>query len=231
MGERTERLPPGRHGLSRDYVTDHQRARVLGAVSEVVAEHGFPGLTVERVTTTARVSRKTFYQYFRNKEEAFLAAYDDVERRLTDRLGRVPDHAGDLVRRVETALATVLRFLAENPAEAHLAVVEVLAAGPEALRRRHESVRAVVALVDRDLCALAESHGARRPPSITAETVVGGVVEVLYSRIVRGETDGLPELLGDLVYCALLPYLGPAAAAAEHDRLTAPGEPAHHAGA
>jgi hypothetical protein len=48
---------------------------------------------------------------------------------------------------------------------------------------------------------------------------VGGIYEVVYGRVLRGEIKELPELLPDLTYSALLPYLGPEAAAAERLRL------------
>ena len=35
-------------------------------------------MTVEDVLSVAGVSRRTFYQHFKNKEEAFLGAYDAV---------------------------------------------------------------------------------------------------------------------------------------------------------
>lgn len=221
MGDRAAQLPPGRHGLSRDYVHDNQRTRILAATARVTAAHGYPGLTIERVIGDAGVSRKTFYQHFRNKEEVFLAAYDDAVARLTDRIAEAESASrDDFTRNVEATLDATLRFLAEHPDQARLVVVEVLAAGPRAVRRRHESLRTLVDLVDRGTCALAEEEGLRTPPAITAETVVGGMVEVVYNRVERGETDTLPTLLADLVYCALLPYVGPGAAAAEHGRLT-----------
>ncbi|WP_232283781.1 TetR/AcrR family transcriptional regulator [Saccharomonospora cyanea] len=206
--------------MTREYVTDHQRGRILNATIACVAEHGYPDLTVEAIVGAARVSRRTFYHYFRNKEEAFLAAYDDVARRLATRLrGIAALRDATFAQRVEETLRTVLTFFAEHPAEAQLTVVEALAAGPAALRRRHDALLAIVDLVDRSTHALTDGDDPRRLPPITAETVVGGVVEVVYSRVERGETARLPELLPDLAYCVLLPYLGPATAAAEHDRL------------
>jgi hypothetical protein len=56
-------------------------------------------------------------------------------------------------------------------------------------------------------------------PELTAETIVGGIYEVVYTRVLRGEIRELPALLPDLTYSALLPYLGPEAAAAERRRL------------
>jgi hypothetical protein len=61
------------------------------------------------------------------------------------------------------------------------------------------------------------------PPAIDlmAETVVGGIYEVVYARVLRGELEQLPGLVADLVYAVLLPFAGPEQAAAFHRQLTA----------
>ncbi|SFA93518.1 transcriptional regulator, TetR family [Amycolatopsis marina] len=223
MGEQeraAQQLPPGRHGLPRDYVAGNQRARILTAVPRVVAETGYGEMTVEAVISRAGISRRTFYQHFSKKEDAFLAAYDAFAALVVERVEQAQRSSGtEFSQLAEAALRAVLELLAEHPAEAHMLIVEVLAAGPKAIERRNASLRLIIGLVHETTCAIAEAQGAPPSPEITAETVVGGLVEVVYSRIHRGETTQLPELLPDLVYCALLPYIGPTAAAVEHQRL------------
>ncbi len=225
MGDReraAQQLPPGRHGLPRDYVEGNQRGRILSAVAQVAAETGYGELTVEAVISRAGISRRTFYQHFSKKEDAFLAAYDSFAALVLQRVEQAQRSSEtELSGLAEATLRAVLELLAEHPAEAHMLVVEVLAAGPKAIERRNASLRLIIGLVHETTCAIAKSQGAPQSPEITAETVVGGLVEVVYSRIQRGEAARLPELLPDLVYCALLPYVGPATAAAEHQRLAA----------
>ncbi|MFD0854025.1 TetR/AcrR family transcriptional regulator, partial [Actinomadura adrarensis] len=72
------KLRGGRHGLPRDVVRDNQRRRIVAGVVHAVGELGYERTTVESVIARAQVSRRTFYEHFRNKEEAFLAAYDHV---------------------------------------------------------------------------------------------------------------------------------------------------------
>lgn len=226
MGEQergARQLPPGRHGLPRDYVSDNQRMRILGAVARVVADTGYGDMTVEMVISAAGVSRRTFYQHFSKKEDAFLAAYDAFAARMLERVEQAQLSSGtDFSLQAEASLRAALELLAEHPAEAHMLVVEVLAAGPKAIERRNASLRLIIDIVNRTTCAIADAQGTQPSPMITAETVVGGLVEVVYSRVQRGETSLLPDMLPDLVYCALLPYIGPTAAAAEHHRLAAP---------
>lgn len=213
-----QQLPPGRHGLPREYVAHNQRERILNAVIEVVAEVGYAELTIEAVVNRAGISRRTFYQHFSNKEAVFLAAYDASAAAMVERIEQAQQHQQDFCEQVESTLRAALYFLAAHPDHAYLLVVEVLAVSSKAIEKRNTALNVVIEILDRTTCALAGEQGKQPPPTITAEAVVGGVTEVIYNRIQRGETSTLPELLPDLLYCALLPYLGAERAAAEHRR-------------
>jgi AcrR family transcriptional regulator len=69
-------LPRGPHRLAREVVDASQRGRLLDAMAHAVAEKGFGAVSVADVIARAGVSRKTFYVYFRDKLDCFLAAYD-----------------------------------------------------------------------------------------------------------------------------------------------------------
>ena len=63
---------------------------------------------------------------------------------------------------------------------------------------------------------LYELKEGQKPPPLTAETIVGGIYEVVYSRVLQGKTEDLPqELQHDLAYSMMLPYIGHAAARRE----------------
>lgn len=68
------RLPSGHHGLSRDYVREHQRRRILDAVDAIAARDGYDSCTVAAIIERAGLSRKTFYEHFNDRADAFLAA-------------------------------------------------------------------------------------------------------------------------------------------------------------
>ena len=76
-GRDLHQLPPGRHGLPRAFVAANQRERILSAVGDVASVAGYSDMTVEGVIVTAGVSRRTFYEHFKSKDEAFLAAFED----------------------------------------------------------------------------------------------------------------------------------------------------------
>ncbi len=71
-------LPSGRHGLSREYVVNSQRSRLLGAAVLIAGAEGYAGMTVSAVIARAGVSRKTFYEFFQDREDIFLATFDQL---------------------------------------------------------------------------------------------------------------------------------------------------------
>jgi AcrR family transcriptional regulator len=215
-GRQAHQLPPGRHGLPRSFVVQNQRERILAAVADVTSSASYADLTVEGIIVTAGVSRRTFYEHFKNKDDAFLAAYDEISALLVQRVFAAVDAASGFSEKATAGLGTFLDFLASEPAFARMCIVEVLAAGPDAIGRRNDAMKAFAGLIDYNARELLDDSIAL---ALTAETIVGGIYEVVYSRVLRGEIKDLPALLPELAYSALLPYIGPEAAGAERQRL------------
>ena len=208
-------LPSGRHGLPRSFVVENQRGRIFESLAAVSAAKGYADVTVKDVVDDAGVSRRTFYDLFADKEQCFLAAYDEIVERLFVAVDRAYS-TGD--RPWPERLAAALHALVANYAGerdlARLAMVDVLAAGPNALARRDATLRRFAVFFE---------EGQQRLPAMMAmqemlsQAVVGGLYEALYWYIAEGEAERLPELMPDLIYCALVPYLGHAGALAAID--------------
>lgn len=195
---------------SRLFPVRTRRDRILVAIAAVVADEGFDACSVSKIVATAGVSRTTFYEHFANKEECFLAAYDATVEQvmLHVRASRPP--TADRRACLEAGFDAFLRFAAAEPALAWLCVVEVLAAGPRALARRDAAMAAFGAYLEQS-CA---GETAARVPRLMTEVLVGGVYELIYARVLHGETAGLAELLPDIMYVWLVPFLGAAPTAA-----------------
>lgn len=198
-------LPPGRHGLSRSYVEANQRQRILDAVADVVSLSGYQAMSVEDVVGTAGVSRRTFYDNFKSKEHAFLTAYDEIGMRLVLAVKVAYDASATFPEGVIACLREFLEFVASVPHYADMCIVEVLAAGAPALARRNLVMQAMADLLERGAATMEDGL---HPPRLTAETIVGGIYEVVYSRVLQGSTAELPTLLPDLAYSMMLPYVG-----------------------
>lgn len=203
-------LPSGRHRLSREQVVHSQRMRLLRAAIAVAGADGYTGMTVSAAIAHASVSRKTFYELFADREDCFLAAYElVVERALSGARAAFAIDA-PWPERLRSALAWALDALAAHPAEARVAFVEVPAAGPRALERRDRALRELALLLEPGFEAA--PAGAAVPASMPT-AVLGALCELIGSQVRQGAVQGLPELLPDLLYCALAPFAGPVAAA------------------
>ena len=205
-------LPPGRNRLGRTFVEANQRERILDAVADVTSLAGYVAMSVEEIIGSAGVSRRTFYDTFSSKEEAFLAALDGVVEDLVARVGAAYDANRTFPGGVRDGLAAFIDFVTEEPRYADMLLIESLAAGPAAIERRNATLKAFGEMLRR---GAEQIKGGRRPPDLTAETIVGGIYEVVYSRVIEGAADELARLLPDLAYSIMQPYIGDQAAKRE----------------
>jgi AcrR family transcriptional regulator len=203
----SRRLPVGRHALPREFVVRSQRDRMLDAMAQVCAAGGYGAATVEAVTARAGVSRRTFYDQFKDRDECFLAAYDAILAQFLERVLAAYGQAElDWAKRVRSAIGAMLSFLASEPAFARMCIVEVLAAGECALERYDAAVGALAGLLDNGRARMPD--GDELPGGIAADMVEGGAF-LIREQILAGRTDQLESLLPDLTYATLVPYLGP----------------------
>jgi AcrR family transcriptional regulator len=136
-------LPRGRHGLSREEVEASQRARIMLALAEAMAEKGYATTSVADVLKRARVSRETFYEHHDSKLDCFLQTFDTAAAVLQASIGREVDGAagtdgshGDRGALLERSIGAYLDVLLAQPAFARLFLVESYAAGAAAIERR-----------------------------------------------------------------------------------------------
>ena len=201
------RLPPGRHGLPRDFVVHNQRERLIAGLAEAVAEKGYGGTTIADITRHAAVSRRTFYEHFDGKDECFVAAFDTVTEQLRERVEEAYKGEAEWTEGIRAGIGAMLTFLASEPNLARLAMVEALVAGPVVVERYDAAVQTFLPYLN------AGREG--RPKAVldrlsdsTEEALVGGMVSLIARRIVAGQTAELESLLPDLVEFTLAPYVG-----------------------
>src|SRR3954468_10017825 len=110
-----QKLPPGRHGLPRQFVLHNQRARLVEAATEVFGTRSYAEARVADVLDRAAISRKTFYEQFRDKEDCFLAAYEAAALRAEEVVRGALRSEHEWTRQLRTGVDALLRFLADEP--------------------------------------------------------------------------------------------------------------------
>jgi AcrR family transcriptional regulator/DNA-binding MarR family transcriptional regulator len=202
-------------------VLEIQRSRILAAMVEECVARGAANVSVAHVVSRAGISRRTFYEIFTDREDCFLAAFDEGVARASRYVLDGYDPSVGWVERIRRILAGLLAFLDADPGTGELLVVGSLGAGPETLERRRRVLAQAIATVDE---GRNQTDAGKELPSITAEGIVGGVLSVLHSRLLDRDREPLIGLAGSLTGMVVLPYVGAAAARRELAR-AAPASP------
>jgi AcrR family transcriptional regulator len=202
--EKLRRLPPGRHGLSREFVARNQRERLIAGTIVAVAEHGYRGTTVTHISAAAGVSRRTFYGYFQTKEECFLATFDLLEEHLLAAIAEAAEPTSAWTAQVRARVAALLAFLGANPDLVRFALVAPPAAGGAmAERSRRLLERLVEVLVE----GAPRGRGYPTAGEVEREAMTGAFSAVLTSQVESG-ADQLDERFAELVELTLAPFVG-----------------------
>jgi AcrR family transcriptional regulator len=193
---------------------EFQRARLMGAALQEASQRGCVELTVSHIVARARVSRKTFYEIFDSREDCLAAVFEEAIAHLAAVAAPAYASEGMWPERLRRALAALLTSLEGERDLGAFALARLVGDGsihPQLRARVLERLRGAV------------EDGRRQPGSaaelspLTAEVVVAGVLAVVHARL-RARTRRLSDLLNPLMWTIVLPYLGPAAAAAELGR-------------
>ena len=190
---------------------------MLAAVVDAVDDVGYERLSVAEIIARAGVSRKTFYDAYADREDCFLAALDRTFGQADVLMAQTCPEEASWRDRVRIGLARLLAAMDENPALASLWLIEAPRSGERVLRRRAEVLAGLARMID---VGRNEVVGGCQAPAMTADALVGGVLSVLHSRVLRSSGESFSSLLGPLMYMIVLPYLGPASADAELDDAT-----------
>jgi AcrR family transcriptional regulator len=174
------------------------RRRALAAMTEVVGERGYPETTVRDVLERARMSRRTFYQLFDNREHCFLAAYEHARSEVLAWVDGGPGPKETFPQHLTTVLTQILEHLAARPDFARLLLVEPPAVGPSGVERHERTMRELAERLARSRPAAAPDLGPDEL-RLRCEASVGAVHRVVSARIVDGRARDLPGIAAELV--------------------------------
>jgi AcrR family transcriptional regulator len=159
-----------------------------------VADKGYPATTIADVVRHARVSKRTFYEYYPDKEACFLESYAALSGELLDRVAQAGLACAPEVA-IDAAVHAYFSGLDERRELVRAFLSEIHGAGPGAMALRREIHLKFAALL-RTSIDRARSRGAK-VASLTPEmsiALVGGVNELVLCAVERGQKSALGTL-------------------------------------
>jgi AcrR family transcriptional regulator len=199
-----------------------QRERLLSALAESCAARGYGATTIAAICEPAGVSRATFYELFRDKDDCMRAAMELSLAEATSAVAAAHAPGKEWPELVRDTAAALLELLASQPAFARMALIEAPTAGPEPFALHTSGKRVLEAVLDRGR----EVDGAVAIPASAARAALAAAESLVVGRILAGDPERLPELLPDVVYIVTVPYLGQEAALRAAGAPESPAAPA-----
>lgn len=180
-----------------------QRARILQAMVEVVAERGFQATSVRLVSQRAGVSNRTFYELFGQLESCFMEVLDEGAERAKELMCQAFASAHFWIDGVRSSLAALLILLESEPRRARVWQLEALAAGAWALERRMQHMEMLRLIAIRHWTSSREWQDLE----LASEGAMAAVGGVLHSRLLLDSSAPLLEMLGPLMGLVVAPFV------------------------
>jgi len=203
------RLPPGRHGLPRDFVVQNQRDRLAAGIIAAVSEFGYHETTISQIAAAAGVSRRTFYSYFNSKEECFFETFDQIVAHICVAAREAAATRGEWPEQVGARIGAALEVYSTNPQLARLTLAVPPRAGSEVASHYRDALDGALAeLVE----GMPSGPPIQTPSSSVQHSLIGGAVSLIVQKLEAGEGDRIGELRPDLIELFLTPFIGRAEA-------------------
>ncbi|HTA06047.1 MAG TPA: TetR/AcrR family transcriptional regulator [Solirubrobacteraceae bacterium] len=202
----------GRGRAFDDEIRHRRRERLITSTIDVVEAEGYARLTVAKIVEHSYISRKTFYELFADREDCFLAAFEQIVVRAQEIATAAYAAEADWLSGMRAAVLCVLDLIDEDPGSARVCLVESLAAGRRVLEARARVLDALARAIELGRCddELPQEQG-----MLISEGVAGGLAAMLHSRLLAPDSTSQTEMLGVLMAMIVLPYRGRGAALVE----------------
>jgi AcrR family transcriptional regulator len=175
-------------------------------------ERGFAALTVEDLCGRAGADRADFDRRYADLEDCFCQVYEQLAAEFLARMEAAYEGEQGWRNRIRALAYACLHHLEEDPARAHFTVLESASAGEGARLIRDRVLAELSSYLDR---------GRQEPDAPdylsrnTADSLNGAVFRQMLAAIANDQNERFAEVLPELMYAAILPYVGPEAAAEE----------------
>jgi AcrR family transcriptional regulator len=184
---------------ARSDAGEGHRLRLIAAMASLLAERGYSTVTIADIARQAHVSKRTFYEHFADKDACFIACYEALSgvtlQAVVDAMADA--QKGSWARRISAATRAYLATLESQPALTRTLMMDIYAAGPEALRVRRTVQKRFAdnlrGLVDQ---GRKENPKLPRLSAAMATAIIGGINELVLVAVEEGRADRLTELSG-----------------------------------
>ncbi len=197
--------PTSPHASTLKLVISPKRERILEGMLQSVGSKGYDATSVRSVLDSTGLYRQAFYDLFADKEACYLEAFDLGVERLDAQVQAAAAPEKTWQGKLRAGLGALLQALDGEPDLGRALIVEVHAAGPEALEKRSQVMKRITDFID---SARADPGEGESPPPIAPEGIVAGIHSVVHARLSTGADEGFRELLPEFMYFAVLPYFG-----------------------
>jgi AcrR family transcriptional regulator len=206
------RWPPDIRPLSGP-AGDETWERLRQATIDLAIERGYHGFEVAHIVQRARVTHREFEARFRDRQDCCDRTYEaniaDFDRALV-----VPYlRAASWREGIRAAAYGAVEYLRDHRRERRYGELRKQEAEPMAQVARDVYLQRTVDLIDVGRCELSDPESVGRS---TAEGALGSIHGLLVNRLHEHGEEGMTwEIFDDVLYLAMRPYLGHAAARRE----------------
>jgi AcrR family transcriptional regulator len=208
------RLPSGRHGLAPEFVAQNHRERLTAGAIAAIAEHGFRDAGVTQISAAAGVSRRTFYDYFPDKEACYFDTYGLFEEHLLQIVSEAGERARTWPAKVRAKVRALIDVLDANPNLVRFALLAPAAAGGEVVEQQRKFLRKLLtSLTD----GVPDGRTYATPSDEELEALAGAVSSVFTARVAEEASQSEADA-PQLVEMILVPIIGRRRAATEAEK-------------
>jgi AcrR family transcriptional regulator len=196
-------LPPGRHGLSREFVVENQRGRLTAGMIAAVVGEGYHDCTITSICAAAGVSRRAFYGYFKGKQDCFDDTYSKIEDHVLSTMRDAGEAPRGYPAKLRARLGALLGTFAENPDLARYTMIAARKAGGEQAARYRRFLAAILTVIGEGL-----PRGAKHPSPATEEGLLGALAALVEREVKAGRGESLGALEPEFSLLILSAYVG-----------------------
>jgi AcrR family transcriptional regulator len=194
-------------------VEELSEKEIIGrAVVQVVASHGYEAATLEMVLERASIGRAGFERHYASLDDCVRSEFEEMVQIFVDRVTAAYQSQDAWADGLRALGYEILDAIDEDRERARFFTVEVLSAGEGLQPQKAMILQGIIDLVDLGRQELPDPASMSRS---TAEVVVGSAYETIVKKLQRGGPRQGEEILRELMYIVVLPYLGTEAAVRE----------------